>query len=270
MFSLEMIRWWRSRRLLVLVLVLVFSGVSSPLMQVHLPDILSKLGDSSVIVANMASPTREELLSSYFKNSSQLGLLVSCYLCTWGMSMGDDAGMRLYYRSRSRRAFGLLLPRIAATTTVAVLAVALGAVAALYESSVLTDQPWRAGAGDIAAALFLHAGALVCFSLLAGVVAAWTGSAFGATIGVCGVVLLAGLTSSSDAYKWTPMSLLSPGSVFDGEGTAQPFTCAAITACVLTVLLALTSARSLRVIKMHSGTVPLHAAQHVLTEGRSR
>ena len=270
MFSLEMIRWWRSRRLLVLVLILVFSGVSSPLMQMHLTDILSKLGDSSIIIGNMPSPTREDLLSSYFKNSSQMGLLVSCYLCTWGMSMGDDAGMRLYYRSRSRRACRLLLPRMAATTAVVVLAVTLGAVAALYESSVLTDQAWTSGAGDIAAALCLHAGALVCFSLLAGVVAAWTGSAFGATIGVAGVVILAGLASSTEAYKWTPMSLLSPGSVLAGEGTAHPVTCAAITACALAVLLALTAARPLRVVKMHSGTAPLHAAQHVLTEGRSR
>lgn len=268
MFLLEMNRWWRSHRLLILVIVLMFSGVSAPLVQAHLTDILAKLGDSSISVGGLSAPTREELLSSYFKNSSQLGLLVSCYLCTWGMSMGDDAGMRLYYRSRSRRAYRLLLPRIGATTTVLVLATSLGAVSAVYESIALTDEPWVSGMDAVAAALVLHAVALVCFSLLAGILAAWTGSAFGATIGVAGIVLLAGLGSASDAYRWTPMSLLSPGSVLAGKGLSQPVACAATTVFALTILLALVAARPMRVVRLLFGAEPNHIAQHVLSGRR--
>ena len=93
-------------------------------------------------------------------------------------------------------------------------------------------------------------------------------SAFGATIGVAGIVLLAGLGSASDAYRWTPMSLLSPGSVLAGKGLSQPVACAATTVFALTILLALVAARPMRVVRLLFGAEPNHIAQHVLSGRR--
>ena len=93
-------------------------------------------------------------------------------------------------------------------------------------------------------------------------------SVFGATIDVAGIVLLAGLGSASDAYRWTPMSLLSPGSVLAGKGLSQPVACAAITVFALAILLALVAARPMRVVRLLFGAEPNHIAQHVLSGRR--
>lgn len=267
MLRLEIIRWWRSYRLLVVVLVLAASGVTAPLFEANMESILSSLGTSEVQVLDLPDPTRQSLLASYFKNSSQLGLLISCYVSAWAMSMGSDAGTRLYYRNRCRSTAVLFLPRAVVTASVMLLAGVVGSAFAVYETWVLAEDDGSRDMSYLVLALAVQIAAFVAFSVLSGVIAVWTRSAFVSTLGIAAVVLLAGLAANTDAYRWMPMSLLSPTDLLAGEDVAQTLWCLAATLVGTVLLVLLTSTRRLR----HLTLVPSSTrASSPSTAGRGR
>lgn len=217
--SVEFKRWNRTRRLLVVAFLFLFSGITSPLIAEYSADIFGALGASETVTITVSAPTWQNLVDSYFKNSSQLALLLAGYLVGWACALGPDERLRLFYRSRATGPWQIFGPRLAVSAIVASIGALAGAAMAGYETVVLHPElEW----GLLVGGLALQAGALVVFILLAGVLACWTNAPFLSAIVIAAVVFLGGLFTGAEGFrKWSPTALLSPSGLIAGDGTNQ-------------------------------------------------
>ena len=72
----ELTEMWRTRRLLVIVVVLVLFGILSPLMAYFLPQILSGVEGYEQIASLFADPSPADAMSEYVQNVTQTGFMV--------------------------------------------------------------------------------------------------------------------------------------------------------------------------------------------------
>jgi ABC-2 type transport system permease protein len=216
MITFEIARWRRSQRLLIVVLVFLFSGMTSPLIAAYSPEIFQSLGASSDMQITVADPSWQDLIASYFKNSSQLALLLAGYVAAWGCALGADDRLRLFYTSRVRRSSEIFLPRLAVSGTVVLVGGLVGGGVALYETVALvegTDVSLALGA------LAVQAVGITFFALYAGLIACWTNSPFISAIVVTALVFAGSFVQSlPDVADWSPTILVSPISMLNNEG----------------------------------------------------
>jgi ABC-2 type transport system permease protein len=259
MIRFELYRWTRSRRLLLLVLVLVFSGVTSPLTAAYLPEILGALGGgASGVQVTVPEPTWQDLVSAYFKNSSQLALLFSCYLAAWGCSLGSDDRLRIYYLSRSRRAADAQGARLLLTTCTVAVAVVAGGAVALYSTLALTDG---ADLHRAVLALLVQAAGLLTFSVAAACLACAGVHTGLATAVVLGTTIVGSALDSIAGFRaWSPTVLLSPSDLLSGESPTAYTRPLAVMVGLLAVTAGLALRRSVRRITPAVAPLPDSAA----------
>lgn len=243
--SVEWKRWIRTRRLLVVALLFLFSGITSPLVAEYSADIFGALGASNNVTVSVSDPLWQNLVDSYFKNSSQLALLLASYLVGWACALGSDERLRLFYRSRAQGSWQVYGPRLIVAGVVAVVGALVGAVVAGYETVVLhPDVDW----GLLVGGLAIQAAALVVFVMLSGVLACWTNAPFLSAIGVSALVFIGGLFNGAQGFQeWSPTALLSPSTFIAGDDV-QLWGAAAIAVAVIAAALASVSFIRMRAI----------------------
>ena len=271
MIRFELYRWTRSRRLLLLTAVFFFSAVTSVLVSAYLPEILGSVGGDGDVQVTVADPTWQDLIAAYFKNSSQLAILFSCYLAAWGCALGTDDRLQLYYRSRMGRAVEVQGPRFVVSAAVVTGAVVGGAAVALYCTNVLAEG---VDAGRAVTALAVQGAGLLIFSLLAGCLACTRLHPGAATAIVVGLAMLGGAGQSIAVVRdWSPTALLIP---VDLLGDAAPTDYArplAVSVVVLAVSAVTVLSRDVRhgvrrgsPRRVHPGTAT--ASVHAVPTGR--
>ncbi|QAY62565.1 hypothetical protein ET495_04105 [Xylanimonas allomyrinae] len=223
-FVVELRRWVRTRRLFVLCAVFLFSGMTSPLLAYYSGEIFRSLGASENITVIVGEASWQSLVSSYFKNSSQLALLLAAYLVGWACAIGPDDRLRLYYRSRVPGAWQVYGARLGVAGIGVAAAGVVGAVVAAYVTLVLNTA---ADVTTLALALAVQSVGIIMFATFAGVIACWTNAPFVSAVLVAAVVLVAGLFSAANGLMaWSPTTLLSPDGLLSGDSitsVARPF-----------------------------------------------
>lgn len=252
MIRLELLRWVRSRRLAILVIVFVFSGITSPLSAFYTEQILAGLGDEGVQVS-VPDPTWQSLLLAYFQNASQLALLFAAYLAGWGCALGGDDRLRIFYLSRVRRPSQVFVPRLVVSGLVVLLAALVGASTSAYATWALMPDLDPRGT---ATALGVQVVGVVGVAVLAGAVAALVRSPLVATVLVFVAVLLGGVLGGSESVqRWSPTSLLSPAAVLDAPGAWTDHAWAFVV--LLAVVSAAVAVLLLRPLRCLDGGVPV-------------
>jgi len=237
-WRLEVLRLWRTRRLIALAAPFVLLGLGIPILTKNLPELAKHSSGSVQVIA--PPPTPVDALRGFGQNAAQLGTLAVVVVAAASLAIDARPALAAFYRSRVRRPSILVLPRYVAVSVAGMLALALGILCAWYETHALIGP---LGPGGVAAGFGLEA-LWVCFCVA--VVALWASlargvpAAAGATLAtLLALVFLSGIHVLS---SWSPSALAA--SVTDVVGAHHPgvpWHAVAVTA-VGTVALVATSA----------------------------
>lgn len=227
----EWLRWLRTRRVIICLFVAAFVALSSPLLAYLLPDLLAMSADSEIRI-DAPDPTWVDLLNSYFKTSSQVGLLVLAFVAGSSLALGNDDRLQLFYRSRTHSGFRVFAPRVAVTVLVLTGITLAGAALALYETWALISE---VDLDKAIVALGVSSFGLVAFILLAAILAGLTNSPFASTLILVAVTFAGSLVPTDVEWSvFVPTRLLAPSGLLADESLRDY----GFSAVVITALLA--------------------------------
>lgn len=203
-WRLEWLRLLRTHRLVALVAVYAFFGLTSPPLARYLADILEQFGGGVQVVT--PAPTALEGLATFVSNSNQIGLLVFTLVVSSAVALDSRREMAVFLRTRVDRSSELLVPRYVVSLVAGGSAFVVGVAAAWVGTVALLGPVDAAGmvAGTAASLLYLAFVAAV-------------GAAFGARLtsavatagATLGVALLLGIVGSLGGIgDWLPSHLL--------------------------------------------------------------
>jgi ABC-2 type transport system permease protein len=233
LWRLEWLRLVRTRRLLALLAVYAFFGLTGPLTARYLGEILRAAGTEGVRV-EFPDPTPADGIAQYVGNASQIGLLVVVLIAASALAFDSRREMAVFLRTRVAGVRPIVFAAYGMTVAGAVAALLLGSACAWYETAILLGAPPTGAmlAGTAYGAVFLaFAVALVALvaALVRGVLA---------TAGVTLVLLLLTgvLGSLVEADTWLPTGLLGALGDLTAGGAAGDYLPGLAVTLILTVL----------------------------------
>ena len=205
----EFIEQWRTYRLLVLVIVLVFFGMTSPLLAKYTPELLKLIPATGGVSLNFPAPTVMDAVGQYVKNISQFGILLALLLSMGAVAQEKDKGTAglMLVKPLSRSTF--ILSKFVALG-LAFLACLLVAALGAYYYTLILFQPIDLGAWLgmnllVWVYLMVFVALTVLFSTLGRSQAAAAGLSFG-------VLLILGLAGSlGNLGEYLPAQLITWG-----------------------------------------------------------
>ncbi|MGI5246597.1 hypothetical protein [Dactylosporangium sp. CA-139066] len=204
LWRLEWLRLIRTRRLVVLLGVYLFFGLTGPLTARYISEILSSLGTEGVRM-EFPDPRPADGIAQFIGNVSQIGLLVVVLVAASALAFDARREMAVFLRTRIPGVGAVVVPAYVVTTGGAVGALLLGSLAAWYETAVLLGglPVARMFAGIGFGAVFL--GFVVALVALVAAVARGVLATAGITLGV--LLALALLGNFGGLGRWLPTSL---------------------------------------------------------------
>ena len=88
----ELIEQWRTYRLLVLCLVLLVFGLSSPLLAKYTPELLKLIPGAEQFAGLVPKPTLLDAVAQYVKNIGQFGVLLALLMSMGSMVAEKERG----------------------------------------------------------------------------------------------------------------------------------------------------------------------------------
>jgi ABC-2 type transport system permease protein len=206
-WRLELVRVWRTRRLIALAATFLILGLGLPVLTYYLPELV--VGAGNGVQITVPKQTAADALTSFASNVARLGTLVVVVVAAANLSIDAHPGLAAFYRTRVHRPSFLLLPRYVVVTAASVATLALGTFGAWYETTVLFGS---VAIGPLIGGLALEA-MWLCF--VTSVVTVFT-SAIRGVLGVVGgsiafLLALALLGNLPSAFSWLPTRLAASG-----------------------------------------------------------
>ena len=69
----EMFQFWRTGRVIIVLAVFAFFGLSSPLLAYYLPQLIGSLEETAALAELIPDPTSADALAQYIENVTQFG-----------------------------------------------------------------------------------------------------------------------------------------------------------------------------------------------------
>ncbi|MFZ0128318.1 MAG: hypothetical protein WB808_04830 [Candidatus Dormiibacterota bacterium] len=205
LWRLEVLRLWRTRRVVALLGAFLVLGFGEPVLTYYLPELV-KSGTNGVKIV-LPPTTAFGAMKSFSQEAAQLGTLVVVIVAAACIAVDAHPSLAIFYRTRIRRPVMLLLPRSTATALTAMLALVLGTAAAWYETRLLIGYVSPAA---LAAGCGLE---MLWVAFTVSVVTAWAAIVRSvlAVVGwsIATLLALALLDSISALALWLPTSLSS-------------------------------------------------------------
>lgn len=212
LWTLEMARLWRTRRLIALLAVYIVLGLGLPVLTYELPSLVKHSTPGVTIIA--PPPTAVSSLAGFASNSAQLGTLVLVIVAAAATTLDARPALAAFYRSRTRLARRLLLPRLGVLAVAAAISLAAGVGCCWYETEVLIG-PIRAGplaAGYAIELLWIT----LCLALVAAYAARTASIAAAAGTTIATLLALSFLGAIGPLAPWLPTHLATGLSSFSG------------------------------------------------------
>jgi ABC-2 type transport system permease protein len=202
----ELRELWRTRKLIVVLAVLVGFGLMSPILAKITPDLLEQLSEGQMegIVITIPEPTERDAIDQFLKNISQFGLLLAL-LMSFGVIVGERERGQLalvFPHPLPREVF--VVAKFAALKILFALGMLLGALGAYLYTVLLFDAPSLGGFLALTWLMYVWLVFLMALSLLASTLGRSMMAAGGIAFALILVALLAG--------SFTP---LAPGKLLD-------------------------------------------------------
>jgi ABC-2 type transport system permease protein len=204
LWRLEWLRLTRTHRLLALVGVYVFFGLTGPLTARYLSAIFGRLGTEGVRV-EFPDPVPADGIAQFVGNTSQIGLLVVVLVAASALAFDARREMAVFLRTRVSAVRDIVIPAYVVNAGAAAVALVAGSLAAWYETTVLLGAVPVAGMliGTALGALFLA----FAVALTAAVAAVMRGVAATAGVTLAGLLGLAILGGLTPLGRWLPTRL---------------------------------------------------------------
>lgn len=173
---------WRTRKLLIVVVVLLAFGLMSPILAKITPDLLESLGEGQLgeVQIIIPEPSTRDATDQFVKNTTQFGLLLAV-LVGFGAIVGERERGQLaliFPHPLPRRTF--VLAKFVALAILFGLALLLGAIADYAYTVLLFEAPDLGGFVAMVALLYVWLLCLVGLTLLA--------SALGRSMAIAGAI----------------------------------------------------------------------------------
>jgi ABC-2 type transport system permease protein len=233
-WRLELIRTWRTRRMIVLLAAFVIVGLGDPVLTYLLPRLVNR-GPRDGVHVILPRQTALDAVTGVAGSLAELGTLVVAIVAAATLVFDGRPALAAFYRTRLRRPVRLVLPRYLVLTAAALVALAAGTLAAWYETTVLFGA---VPAGGLAAGFGLEA---LWFCFVTSLVVAFAsvvrsaGAAVGSAIAV--LLALALLGSVTVISSWLPTRLSASLPDLISRGSADDIWHAVIVAAAAAVVL---------------------------------
>jgi ABC-2 type transport system permease protein len=239
LWRLEWLRLTRTRRLVALIAVYAFFGLTSPPLARYMNEILERVGSGVQIVAPPAGAAQG--LATYVSNTNQLGLLVYVLIVSSAVAFDSQREMAVFLRTRVARYRVLLVPKYLVPVAAGAAAFTLGTAATWFGTVVLL--------GDVDSLAVLSATALeILYLAFIGAVAAALGARLNSVLttaaGTIAVALTLGIIGTIGSLgDWLPSHLLSALTFLPLGGEAHTFIPSALLTGAATAALLILAAR---------------------------
>jgi len=204
LWRLEWLRLVRTRRLVAILAVYLFFGITGPFAVRYLGDILGRAGTGR-IKFELPPPVPADGIAQFVGNASQIGLLVVVLVSASALAFDARREMAIFLRTRVDSVGRILVPALAVNTIAAVAGFVLGVAATWYETAVLIGAPpvGRMLIGLAYGVLFL-AFAVATVAAVASVV---RGTLAAAGVSLVALLVLAVLGNIGWLAHWVPTGL---------------------------------------------------------------
>ena len=135
LWRLEWLRMTRTPRWIVLFGVYLVFGLVGPVMAKYLPEILGEVQSEMTII--VPAPQPKDGIINYVSQVAQTGLIVVVSIAASTLAFDARRGLSTFFRTRVSSMWILIRPRLVVTAAAAVLAYAVGTLAAWYETTLL-------------------------------------------------------------------------------------------------------------------------------------
>jgi len=206
-WRLEWARIWRTRRVVALGATFLVLGFGLPLMTYYLPDLIKN--SNSGLRITVSRQTAADAMRGFAGNVGQLGTLLVAVVAAANVSVDGNPALARFYRSRVDQPIRLVVPRYLMVTAASIGALALGTLAAAYETRLLFG-PFSLGAVAVGFAL---QSAWLCFvtsavTFFASVVRGVVGVVGASVAFFLGLALVGSMASN---VSWLPTRLAASG-----------------------------------------------------------
>jgi ABC-2 type transport system permease protein len=231
-WRLEWLRAVRTRRLVAILGVYVFFGLTGPFTARYINDILARVGSGDVRI-EAPPPTPADGIGQFVGNASQIGLLVVVLIATSALAFDARREMAVFLRTRVDSVASIVVPAYAVNVGVAVGGLVAGSAAAWYETTVLLGAvpvlPMLAG---IALGAVFLAFAIAVAAVAAAVAKSVISAAASALIVLLGLALVGNITGVG---RWLPTTLVGAMPALVRGASLGDYLPAAAIAAALTV-----------------------------------
>ncbi|HEY2916960.1 MAG TPA: ABC transporter permease subunit [Candidatus Limnocylindrales bacterium] len=200
----ELFEAWRTRRLLIVVLLFLGLGISAPIVTKLLPDIIRAFGSTAFIV-DLPTPGVADVLDQLLKNTVQFGALAAILLTMGSVATERERGTAAFVLSKPVTRTAFLWAKLVALGVQFAVAIGLAVAGAWLYTLVLFQRPAIMGWVELAGLVWLSTMVYVSITFLGSVVAK---SALGAAgFGFLGLIVLSLLSIVPNFGPWLPADL---------------------------------------------------------------
>ena len=186
----EWIELSRTSRLLILVIVLGFFGLSSPLMAKYTPEMLKLIPGAESVASLIPAPTVVDAIGQYVKNLSQFGVLLGLLLSMGLVSQEKERGTAAMLLTKPLPRSSFLVAKFLALGLGFVVALSVAALGGYYYTLVLFEALNVGGWLLLNAVLLIQVLVYISITLLFSTLLRSQAAAAGLTLGVALVLSL--------------------------------------------------------------------------------
>lgn len=215
----EILEMVRTHRLLVMAVVLIFFGLSSPLLAKIMPEFIGWFPGGEDLAVLIPTPTISDAIAQYVKNLSLFGLLLA-YLMTMGaVAQEKERGTAVLMLVKPLPRAVFLLAKFAALALAFLGCMALTGLGGYYYTMLLFGAPDLLAWVVLNLMLWLYFLVYVALTLLASTIAKSQTAAAG--LGLGGIAVLGVLPSLPGLGKYLPGQLVTWGTTLFTDPAAR-------------------------------------------------
>jgi ABC-2 type transport system permease protein len=188
----EMLQQWRTKRVLVVVLIFGLFGMGSPLLAYFTPQMLKMVPGAEQFASLVPTPTAADAMAQYIKNLTQFGFILAILLGMGAVAGEKERGTTSMILSKPMTRWAFITSKLAAQVSVYLLAFFLAMLGAYFYTIVLFGDLDFGAFSLINLLLFFWLLQFVVVTLLGSVIGNSTGAAAGIGLGASILLLLLG------------------------------------------------------------------------------
>jgi len=213
----EIMEQWRTSRLLVLLVVLGFFGMASPLMAKFMPELIAFVPGGEQFAMLIPTPTIQDAFVQYVKNTSQFAVLLAIFLSMGAVVQEKERGTAVMMLSKPLERGTFLLSKFVAIAFSFLVSLLVAGVLGYYYTVFLFQAPDAGQWLALNLLIWLYCLVYIAITLLGSTLARSQAVAVGVGFGALLVLALFGSFPAVNVYL--PAQLITwSGELFSHPG----------------------------------------------------